>query len=182
MDIYKVALDSISAHVAILDESGFILETNRAWRNFGLANGIQIEPLCIGLNYLETCDRASKETFDEPAVIAAGIRQVFRGEIEEISVNYPCYSPTEERWFALRVVRFRAPRFNRGVMSHENITPLMRVHRELAANAQNLRDQTEKLAESNIALKVLLEHRQKDRIQLESKSCNPRSEAENREM
>jgi hypothetical protein len=44
MDIYKVALDSISAHVAILDKSGLILETNRAWRDFGLANGIKIEP------------------------------------------------------------------------------------------------------------------------------------------
>lgn len=51
--------------------------------------------------------------------------------------------------------------------SHENITPLMLVHRDLAAKEQNFRDQTEKLAESNIALKVLLEHRQKDRVQLE---------------
>jgi DNA-binding CsgD family transcriptional regulator len=167
MDIYKVALDSISAHVAILDETGLILETNRAWKEFGMSNGIQIEPSCIGLNYLETCDKASKDPGDEPAVIAAGIRQVFRGEIEEFFVDYPCHSPTEERWFALRVVRFRDPGFNRAVMSHENITPLMRAHRDLAAKEQNLREQTEKLAESNIALKVLLEHRQKDRLLLE---------------
>ena len=137
MDIYRVALDSISAHVAILDETGLILETNRAWKDFGIANGIQIEPSCIGLNYLETCDRASKESFDEPPVIVAGIRQVFRGEIEEFFVNYPCHSPTEERWFALRVVRFRAPELNRAVMSHENITPLMRVHRDLAGQCSN---------------------------------------------
>jgi DNA-binding CsgD family transcriptional regulator len=167
MDIYRVALDSITAHVAILDETGLILETNRAWKDFGMANGIRIEPSCIGLNYLETCDRASKEPFDEPAVIAAGIRQVFRSEIEEFFVDYPCHSPTEERWFALRVVRFRAPELNRAVMSHENITPLMRAHRDLAVKEESLRDQAEKLAESNIALKVLLEHRQKDRVQLE---------------
>ncbi len=167
MDIYRVALDSISAHVAILDETGLILETNRAWKDFGMVNGIRIEPSCVGLNYLETCDKASKEPFDEPALVAAGIRQVFRGEIEEFFVNYPCHSPTEERWFALRVVKFRDPELNKAVMSHENITPLMQVHRDLAAKEQNLRDQTEKLAESNIALKVLLEHRQKDRIHLE---------------
>ena len=167
MDIHRVALDSISAHVAILDQTGLILETNRAWKDFGAKNGIEIEPSCIGLNYLETCDRASKEPFDEPAVIAAGIRQVFRGEIEEFFINYPCHSPTEERWFALRVVRFRDPNLSRAVMSHENITPLMRVHRDLAIKEQNLREQTEKLAESNIALKVLLEHRQKDRVHLE---------------
>lgn len=167
MDIYRVALDSISAHVAILDETGLILETNRAWKDFGATNGIHTDPSCIGLNYLETCDKASKEPGDEPAVVAAGIRQVFRGEIEEFFINYPCHSPTEERWFALRVVRFRAPGFNRAVMSHENITPLMWAHRDLAAKEQNLREQSEKLAESNIALKVLLEHRQKDRVQLE---------------
>jgi DNA-binding CsgD family transcriptional regulator len=167
LDIYRVALDSISAHVAILDETGLILETNRAWKDFGMVNGIRIEPSCVGLNYLETCDKASKEPFDEPALVAAGIRQVFRGEIEEFFVNYPCHSPTEERWFALRVVKFRDPELNKAVMSHENITPLMQVHRDLAAKEQNLRDQTEKLAESNIALKVLLEHRQKDRIHLE---------------
>jgi hypothetical protein len=28
MDNYRVALDSISAHIAILDETGLILETN----------------------------------------------------------------------------------------------------------------------------------------------------------
>lgn len=166
-DLYKMALDSITAHVAILDETGLILETNRAWREFGTANGITIEPSCIGLNYLETCDRASRDPFDEPAVIAGGIRQVFRGELEEFFVNYPCHSPAEERWFALRVVRFRHPALKRAVMTHENITPLMRVHRDLAAKEQNLREQAEKLEESNIALKVLLEHRQQDRIHLE---------------
>jgi DNA-binding CsgD family transcriptional regulator len=166
-DLYKMALDSITAHVAILDETGLILETNRAWREFGSANGIAIEPSCIGRNYLETCDRASTSPFDEPAVIASGIRRVFRGELEEFFVNYPCHSPSEERWFALRVVRFRHPALKRAVMTHENITPLMRAHRDLAVKEQSIREQAEKLEESNIALKVLLEHRQHDRVQLE---------------
>ena len=166
-DLYKMALDSITAHVAILDETGLILETNRAWREFGSANGISIEPSCIGRNYLETCDRASSSPFDEPAVIASGIRRVFRGELEEFFVNYPCHSPSEERWFALRVVRFRHPVLKRAVMTHENITPLMRAHRDLAVKEQSIREQAEKLEESNIALKVLLEHRQHDRVQLE---------------
>lgn len=34
MDIYRVALDSIPAHVAILDETGLILKTNRALEGF----------------------------------------------------------------------------------------------------------------------------------------------------
>lgn len=167
MDIYKLALDSISAHVAILNQTGTIIETNRAWRDFGTANGITTEPSCIGWNYLETCDRASTSEFDQPAVIAAGIRQVIKGEILEFFINYPCHSPTEERWFALKVVRFREPGANKVIMSHENITPLMKAHRDLAEKEQNIREQAEKLEETNVALKVLLDHRQKDRLQLE---------------
>lgn len=167
MDIYKLALDSISAHIAIIDATGQIIETNRAWRDYGRKNGIMVEPSCIGLNYLETCDRASTSPTDDAARIAAGIRQVLHGEIEEFFINYPCHSPTEEHWFALRVVKFRDPDSNRAVMSHEDITSLMRIHRDLAQKEENLREQATKLEESNIALKVLLDHRQKDRIQLE---------------
>lgn len=167
MNIYQVALDSISAHVAILDDTGQILETNRAWQEFGEQNGIQIESSCVGLNYLETCDRVAEEWQGESRVIAAGIRQVINGEIEEFFVNYPCHSPDEERWFALRVVKFRDPDANKVIMSHENITPLMQAHRDLAEKEKDIREQAEKLEESNIALKVLLDHRQKDRVQLE---------------
>jgi DNA-binding CsgD family transcriptional regulator len=167
LNVHQVALDSISAHVAILDHTGLILETNRAWREFGRDNGIEIEASCIGLNYLDTCDRASREPYDEPAVIAAGIRQVVKGEIEEFFINYPCHSPEEKRWFALRVVRFREPGAHKAIMSHENITPLMNIQRELVKRERDLREQAEKLTESNIALKVLLDHRQKDRLQLE---------------
>lgn len=167
LNVHQVALDSISAHVAILDQTGLILETNRAWRDFGRDNGIEIEPSCIGLNYLETCDRASREPYDEPAVIAAGIRQVVKGEIKEFFINYPCHPPDEERWFALRVVRFREPGAHKVIMSHENITPLMNIQRELTERERDVREQAEKLTETNIALKVLLDHRQKDRVLLE---------------
>jgi DNA-binding CsgD family transcriptional regulator len=167
MDIYKVALDSISAHVAILDETGNIIETNRAWRDFGAENGIKIEPSCIGQNYLKACDSASKNECDEPAVIATGIRQIIKGEIREFFINYPCHSPDEERWFALKIVRFREPGTNKVIMSHENITPLMKAHHDLAEKEKSIKEQAERLEESNIALKVLLDHRQKDRLQFE---------------
>ena len=34
-------LNSLSAHIAILDENGVILETNRAWRDFSAKSGLQ---------------------------------------------------------------------------------------------------------------------------------------------
>lgn len=166
-NIYKVALNSISAHVAILDEDGLIIETNRAWREFARANGLTENPGSIAVNYLDVCRKSSESPFDEPAVIAKAIQKVMSGEIKEFFINYPCHAPKEERWFALRVVRFREPGTRKVILTHENITPLIQVQRSLARKEGLLTKQAEKLEESNIALKVLLKHREDDRKHLE---------------
>ena len=33
-EMYRVIVDSLSTHVAVLDENGVIVETNRAWQQF----------------------------------------------------------------------------------------------------------------------------------------------------
>jgi len=166
-NIYKVALDSLSAHIAILDEEGVILETNRAWRDFARANGLTENPGSIGENYIRVCEQASASPNDEPALIVQGIRQVISGNLQEFFINYPCHSPQKQSWYGLRVVRFREPRTRKVILAHENITPLVMVQRSLAQKEGELREQAEKLAEGNVALKVLLKHREEDRRQLE---------------
>jgi len=166
-NIYKTALDSLSAHIAILDADGFIIETNRAWREFGRSNGLCSNSECIGMNYLSVCQHSSKVPDDEPAAVAEAIRRVMEGEIEEFFMNYPCHAPDHERWFALRVVPFREAGSKKVILTHENITPLIQVQRSLVRKESELRKQTEKLEETNIALKVLLKHREEDREQLE---------------
>lgn len=167
MNIYKVALNSLSAHIAILDEHGVIIETNLAWKEFAEQNGLLINPGCIGINYIELCRNSSRALNDEPAVIAQAIEKVISGDIKEFFINYPCHALNEKRWFALRIIRFRQPGSRKLVLTHENITPLIQVQRSLSRKEHLLREQTGKLEESNIALKVLLQHRNEDRISLE---------------
>lgn len=166
-NIYKVALNSLSAHVAILDEQGNIIETNRAWREFATNNGMKENSGSIGINYLEVCRQAGDSPTDEPTVVAQAIQKVISGDIKEFFINYPCHSPDEERWFALRVVRFREPGSKKVILTHENITPLIKIQRSLAKKESLVREQAEKLEENNIALKVLLKHREEERKQLE---------------
>ena len=45
-------LNSLSAHIAILDENGVILETNRAWRKFSVSGGLPEDHDDRGSNYL----------------------------------------------------------------------------------------------------------------------------------
>jgi len=167
-NIYKLALDSLSAHIAILDTDGVIIETNRAWREFARENGLTDNPGSIGENYIKVCEQAGESSGDEPAAIAQGIRKVANGELREFFINYPCHSPTEKRWYALRVVPFREPRTRKVILAHEDITPLIQAQRAIARNESLLRAQTERLEENNIALKVLLKHREDDRKQLEN--------------
>ncbi len=166
-NIYQVALNSLSAHVAILDEQGVILETNRAWQEFARDNGMRGPVDSMGVNYLDVCRQASTDPMDESAIIARGIRSVISGDISEFFINYPCHAPHEKRWYMLRVVPFREPGRNKVIMTHENITPIIEAQEALRDKEEKIRQQAHALEEANAALKVLLKHRDEDKKRLE---------------
>lgn len=166
--MYRVIIDSLFTHVAVLDEHGVIIETNRAWQQFARENGMRDPVDCIGLNYLAICEANAREG-EDGRLIGQAIRKVIAGDIEEFLTQYPCHSPTEKRWFSLRVVPYRDTHSKRVIVTHENITPIMRAQEQLQAQEKELQRKTEQLEETNIALKVLLEHRQRDREQLEER-------------
>ncbi len=167
-EMYRVIVDSLSTHVAVLDENGIIVETNRAWQEFARKNGMRDPVDCVGFNYLATCETGTCDERDS-LVIGRAIRQVIAGEIEEFLTQYPCHSPGEQRWYSLRVVPYRDRRARRVIVTHENITPIILAQEKLRRQDKELQRKTEKLEETNIALKVLLDHRQRDREQLEER-------------
>jgi DNA-binding CsgD family transcriptional regulator len=165
--VYKVVVDSISAHVAILDERGRIVETNLAWENFARANGMPDSFNSIGVDYLSICELASQCADDDADRVAAGIRSVLAGEVDEFLTQYPCHSPDEKRWYAVRVVPYRDEHPRRVIVTHENITPIMEVQEEFEQKERELVRQRERLEETNIALRVLLRQREEDRKRIE---------------
>ncbi|MDQ3862150.1 MAG: PAS domain S-box protein, partial [Actinomycetota bacterium] len=115
-------LDSLSAHIAIIDETGAIVAVNRAWRDFARANGVAVQNYAEGANYLRACDSAVGAHSEEAAPFAEGIRSVLSGQREKFELEYPCHSPSERRWFIGRVTQFAADGPPRAVVAHENIT------------------------------------------------------------
>src|SRR5918998_3718196 len=99
-------LDSLSAHIAIIDESGTIVAVNKAWRHFAQASGVAGQDYAEGVNYLRVCDSAAGEYSEEAAPFAEGIRSVLSGRREKFELEYPCHSPSERRWFIARVTPF----------------------------------------------------------------------------
>jgi signal transduction histidine kinase len=148
----RATLDSLSAHIAIVDASGAVVAVNRAWREFATANGATGN-VSEGSNYLGVCDSAVGDQAEYAAAFAGGIRAVLSGEREVFAMEYPCHTPTERRWFIGRVTRFPADGLARVVISHEDIT-----ERKLAeeALARALRARTEFMADVSHELRTPL--------------------------
>ena len=162
-------LNSLSAHIAILDETGVIIQTNAAWREFAQANNIGVRPSSIGVNYIELCDSAKGDSADGAREVARGIREVITGKVREAIVDYPLKTIEGRRWFYVRVTRLSGPKPIRVVVSHEDITPLKSAEEALKKRESDLQLQTQYLEEANTALRVLIRRRDEDRKDLEEK-------------
>ena len=128
----KATLDAAAAQICVLDREGRILAVNQAWRNFYASNmgPGDAADASLGWNYLQVCECSSGADGIEASAMAAGIRAVIRGERDQFDLEYPCHSPTENRWFLARVTRFHDGSGN-VVIAHENITQRkMAEHRE----------------------------------------------------
>ena len=167
----RTLLDSLSAHIAILDRHGVILETNRAWQRFGSENEMPPTPESITLNYLEVCDSAAKEGEEAEYArkAAEGIRAVIAGEMDEFTMDYPCHSPTQKRWYYMRVMRIQPPSPYHALVSHEDITPLKLAEETIRIRERDLEAKSQGLEEANTALKVILQQREEDKRMLEEK-------------
>jgi PAS domain S-box-containing protein len=132
------ALDALSAHVAILDADGVIIGVNKAWRRFADANRYNDPNYGIGTNYLSVCDTAFQLNSPDAPRVAQGIRYVIAGKVDEFQLEYPCHSPSQKRWFVVRVSHFEWDNEVRVVVAHQNISELKHVQIELAESNYRL--------------------------------------------
>lgn len=129
----RAILDSLPAHISVLDRAGTIVAVNEAWRSFAKSNCLedQIASTDIGQNYLKVCERSEAFEADTNRVIE-NLRAVLDGKSTGFSFEYPCHSPDEERWFILQVSAM-----NEGaVVSHINITDRKKAEDKLKISEQ----------------------------------------------
>ena len=167
--MHEVVVNSLSAHVAVLDSKGAIIETNHAWQQFARENGMAGAADSIGINYFAVCEAAKTSGEPEGELVAAGLRKVLDGDLAEFVIQYPCHSPSRSHWFNLRVLPYRSATEHRVIVVHEDVTPIFLIQEELSRKEQELRQKSEKLVETNVALRVLLEHRDRDLLELEQR-------------
>lgn len=123
--------NSLSAHVAILDETGVIVQVNEAWREFGDQNDLRSADYGIGMNYLTVCESSTGDDVEVARETAVAIRQILSGARQKALVEYPCHSPTENRWFAVHITCFNDGKQKWIILAHENTTERKLVEQEL---------------------------------------------------
>jgi PAS domain S-box-containing protein len=140
-------LDALAGPVAVLDQYGNIIAVNRAWRDFGRANSGS-EAGHVGTNYLDICHRTAGVEAACAKAAAHGIQSVLAGH-SAFSLEYPCHSPTEKRWFQLRASRLDYDEHAYAVVAHHDITNRILVEQErqaLLARAHRHQEQLKALA------------------------------------
>ena len=112
-------LNSLTAQVVVVNQNGEITAANEAWEHFASESEW---PVSIGQNYLEACARTAQRFRGADAESAAqGIRAVLDGALPTFNMEYPCGSPTNPRWFQIRVSPLRGAKQG-VVIAHEEIT------------------------------------------------------------
>lgn len=115
-------IDALPEHIAVVDKVGVIVMVNAAWRRFAELNGDEeLKHSGPGANYLDVCQVSSHEDGSIAAMAANGLQGVLAGTLPVFSLQYPCHSPTEERWFVMNVAPVGRQDFG-AVISHVNIT------------------------------------------------------------
>jgi len=136
----KAVLNSLTANIAVLDDQANIIAVNQAWENFARENGDpEFAHTGIGVNYLETLRRASGEWSGEALHALVGIQAVLDGSLKEFTLEYPCHSPAEKRWFMLYVTPLANEREG-AVVTHINITARKLAEEQMRASLKEISD------------------------------------------
>ena len=115
-------LNSLSAHVAVIDSTGKIVAVNDSWNKFSAENGeTTLQRTVVGSNYFTVCENASKSGDESATDALLGLHNLMEDNVQHFELEYPCHSPTQKRWFSMRALRFKSetPMI---VLAHTDIT------------------------------------------------------------
>jgi two-component system CheB/CheR fusion protein len=115
-------IDGLAEHISVLDANGVITMVNKAWQGFAQDNGgTSVEHNGTGINYLDVCKIGIPSDGITATAAAQGVREVLQGLRTHFSVEYPCHSRDEERWFVMHASALQGEQPG-AVVSHINIT------------------------------------------------------------
>lgn len=145
-------LDSLSAHLAVLNKHGDVVLVNQAWQNFAQQNGMSDPKAGLGVSYLNIAREAKGDDAGEAPNVAENLQAMLAGEKEAFSVEYPCHGQDKKRWFQMQASAFTLGQDRMVVIAHSDITGRRLAEERLSLEMQATRRANQALALTQMAL------------------------------
>jgi diguanylate cyclase (GGDEF)-like protein/PAS domain S-box-containing protein len=133
----RAILDSLPAHIALIDGSGRIVAVNEAWRRFARENGLRADGAGVGADYIEVFRAATGRSAEGARLVAEGLSELLKGRRRGFALDYACHSSSVRRWFRLHASPVDDSPLAGAVVMHLDVTKrqLATEQARLAANA-----------------------------------------------
>lgn len=121
--LHAAVFHALEEQIAVIDQAGNILEVNLAWKKFAIENGMSSGYSCVSHNYIGTISDSAAAGDCVAGQALQGIEDVLAGRRGSFSLEYPCHSPDEKRWFTMRITALHGDECGGlFVISHHNVT------------------------------------------------------------
>jgi PAS domain S-box-containing protein len=131
-ETHAATLDSLPAHVALLDADGIIVSVNRMWRD--AAGTADVDDLAgLGRSYFDSVEDPDGMFADEAPVVSIGLRAVLAGESPMFAREYLRIVGREPRWFKFVATPVSKTEPRGAVVMHFDITDRIMAEEALRA-------------------------------------------------
>jgi len=149
-------LDSLPAHVALLDKQGKIIATNEAWRRDGNRHGFSHPEWGVGTDYAAACLKLANQHNLQAASISRGVHSVLNGSRTQFVEEYASHVDDNKRWYRVMITPVRSDQHNGGaVVMHLNVTDRRLAEEQLKINSNALQHLSEGVVITDAQLRVI---------------------------
>jgi signal transduction histidine kinase len=134
-DTVQSLVDSLPAHIAIIDTAYTILFVNQPWRGYCDLFNFDLAAYGVGDNYFDVGLNYGSVDSVKVADMAAAIDLVARGDVPQITRTYEASLSDGHHYFMLTISPFVQSGARLLMLSHTDVTPAVRLaeaHRDLA--------------------------------------------------
>lgn len=119
----STTMDSLATQIAIVEQNGLIVYTNKAWQEFGQKNYLLVSAGQVGECYFDICRNIIDDTVLQSVTRAIdAVKSVLTNNCEQANLEYVWSISGKLRWLKMQVTPFASQGSGRAVVAVEDIT------------------------------------------------------------